>query len=287
MAAKRLDGSVRPRHSSGIFGLIKNSDPIALIGVCLSGGLAVGLDVTGAADGVESLLAGLMGTVVALVLDASARAERRFQLRQMFEAVPWLPELVARAAVAVTDIVQEYPDGDVEAEAYQRIQQLTEDLDELRRGRIVRSRDDYEHLIMRTEKCHATLDAITNINSEPHWWQTDLARRYWQANVAAIARGIRIRRIFIYDQLTTELRKLLEEQHQAGVKVAIVHYRTIDPASHLNFAVWDNQWVWEGKMNAQAEIISNVLMVDMQDVRRFNALFRRCWDAASFYRVGS
>lgn len=281
------DGGVRRRTRTEIVQLARHSDPIALIGIFLSVGLAVSLDVTGAADGVESLLAGLMGTVVALVLDASARAERRFRLHQMFSATHWLPGMAVGTATAISDIARSFPGSEVENEAQRKLRHLVEELDELRRGRVVRHRDDYEHLLLATERCQRSLDAVTNIVSQPEWWLTNLAQRYWESNLEAIARGVRIRRIFICDELTPQVRAVLDRQLEAGVQVAVAPCRSLDPEDHLNYAVWDGTSAWEGRMNAQAQIVSNVFMVSTQDVGRFTQAFQRCWTSAGRYQAAS
>jgi hypothetical protein len=271
----------RPR--AGILQLVHFSDPIALVGVLLSVGLAVALDLTDVAGTADSFLAGLMGTTLALVLDATARAERRFQLRGMLEAADWLPSLLTRAAASVAEIAERYPDSLAEAEARRRIRNLTEELEELQRGRIIRPHNDYDHLLTGVEHCQRSLDGITNAVREPDWWHTELAQHYWRANRAALERGVRIRRIFIYDRLTPELAALVEQQHRAGVQVALAHRRVLDPASNVNIALFDGRSAWQGQMNAHAEIVGNVYLVNRHDVDQLTETFERCWTTASPY----
>ncbi|MEO5873818.1 MAG: hypothetical protein ABIS86_00835 [Streptosporangiaceae bacterium] len=260
--------------------LIRFSDPIALVGIALSVGLGIALDVTGAASGVESLLAGLMGVTLSLVLDGSARAERRYRLRHMVEVAPWLPGLVERTSHATAQIVQRYQEGTLEAEAHRLLRQVTEELEDMTRGRITRSQHDYEHLMSGVENCRNTLDAITNTVGDPLWWRTELAHRYWQANEAAIGRGVRIRRVFVYDSLTTELTDLVDGQRRAGVQVAVVQRHSLHSAAHTNFAVLDRSSAWQGRMNAHAEISGNVFIVNRHDVDRLGDVFEQCWAAA-------
>jgi hypothetical protein len=53
---------------------------VTLAGIALSVGLSVALALADVASGAEPVLVGLSGTTISLVLDASARAERRFEL---------------------------------------------------------------------------------------------------------------------------------------------------------------------------------------------------------------
>lgn len=171
---------------------------------------------TGAASGVESLQAGLLGIIIALVLDASARAERRFQLRTMIYGTGWLPGELTTLAATVQEITSRYPDTEVEAEARRRFHHLAEELDELRRGRITRSSAENEHLIAAVAGCLVSIEAVTNITGPPQWWRTDFGRRYWQANLDALARGVRISRVFICDRLTDDLTALLRDRSRPG-----------------------------------------------------------------------
>ena len=113
------------RRRAGIVDLIRHFDPLTLTGIVLSVALAVALDLTGAASGAESLLAGLVGTTMTLVLDASARAERRFELRGLVRGTSWLSGTLTSMAQTAQDIVARYPGAEVEAEAQQSLERLS------------------------------------------------------------------------------------------------------------------------------------------------------------------
>jgi hypothetical protein len=264
----------------GVVNLLAHSDPIALVGIALSVALSLTLDLTGAATAVESLLAGLIGTTISLVLDASARAERRFQLRSLLQGTDWLAGAVTTATTATNEIVRRYPGSEVEAEARRRFRRLAEELDELRLGRIVRPGDDFEHLIATTHACRDRLEAVTNFASGASWWHGEAGRRYWQANLDALARGVRISRVFICDRRTDEVTALIETQRQAGVQVAVVGRRALDPAQHRNLVVWDGRRGWEARMSPHGEIVGNVFVVNEHDVDRLGAAYRACLLAA-------
>ncbi|WKX70211.1 hypothetical protein [Streptomyces sp. XD-27] len=274
-----MTNSPRPRRpgrrpQGSLTHLITHSDPIALVGISLALVVSVCLDVTGAASGVESLLAGLMLTILSLVLDASARAERRFQLRQLVQTTDWLAGSVTSVAAATQRIVGQYPGGAIEDEARQRLRRLVEEFDDLSRGRIERPGDDGEHLLAATRACRERLEAVTNVADEPTWWRGDVGTAYWQANLDALARGVRITRVFLTDQPSSELEELMERQRQAGVEV-IVKRRDQDPGLHVNIVVWDGRQAWEARMNAHGETVAHLFMVNEQDVSRRRELFRR------------
>ncbi len=246
-----------------------------LMGIVLSVGLAIALDVTNVASRAESLLAALMGTTLSLVLDSSARAERRFELRGLVADTQWLAQAMTSMAHSTRDIMGRYP-GDIEADARRRMERLCDELEELRRGRIMRPRTDYHDLISATETCQNRLEAVTNVTDEPIWWDSPIGQHYWRVNLDAIARGVTISRVFVCERLGADLIALVELQRRAGVSVAVVDRRDIDPALHLNVVVWDRQRAWEGRMNARGEIVANVFVVNQAEVDRIHGVFETC-----------
>jgi hypothetical protein len=260
--------------------LLKLVDPIVVVGIVVSVALAVGMDVWGGASDVESLLAGLIGTNITLALDGMARAERQFRLRRDIESVEWLGSAITPVVEYTRDIAVRYPSSAVLVEARQKFQKLTTDLDTLRYGRISRPGNDYEHLINWVNSCQTQVEAITNILPDgagsPDWWASDIGRQYWQANLAALKRGVMVNRVFIYTELTDGLSDLMKTQRSAGVKVTSLPCATTDPAQRLNIAIFDNNTAWEARMNARGEIIENIYHVDNREVERLRQVFRHC-----------
>ncbi len=271
----------RPEERRGdTLRVITHSDPVTLLGTALALVLSLSLGLTGAASGVESLLAGLMVTTVSLVLGATARAERRFELRELVRAPDWLAGELTAIAGASRRIGEQRSGELLHTEARQLIGRLVEDLHDLSRGRMERRGDDYEHLLAATRTCQNHLQAVTNIAHETAWWRSDVGNAYWQANLEAMARGVRITRVFITDEVSPELNDLVEEQRQAGVAVLVAERRTLDTDLNRNFAVWDGQCGWEAQANARGETVANLFVVNEYEVRRLRNYFSRLVPAA-------
>lgn len=269
------------RRRSG--GLVEYLNPVVLTGLGLALALSLGLDVTGAATGVESLLAGLLGATITLLLDATARAEQRFELRGALEATDWLRGEVRSLAAAVREISQQQPAAEIAAETHQRFTRLREGLDDLRQGRIVRPGNDYELLMSATGSCRERMEAVTNLVSSGtggyRWWRADHGRRYWEANLAALARGVAITRIFICASLTEDVRAIVDEQREAGVNTVLVKADDVDPTARINLVVWDGRRAWTSDMNAHGDTVGNVFCVNDRDLRRLGAAFDACLHA--------
>ncbi|MFE9959076.1 hypothetical protein [Micromonospora sp. NPDC005299] len=276
----------RSGSAENLVRLVAHTDPVALVGITLSILLSVMLDLTNAATGVESLLAGLMGITISLVLDSLARAERRFHLRTLLDGPPWLVRATPQLAGALREAAERHAGTRVAAEAQRRFEEFRREAEQLAAGRIIRPGDDDEDLIGATRDCTRELVGLTNVmprvSGELSWWRGDVGRRYWEANLAALALGVRITRIFTYATLSPELSELVETQRRAGVRVGLLPLGAVSPHLHINLAVWDGSSCWEAKMTAHGEISENEFSVHPADVERLTRAFRLCADIATF-----
>ncbi|MGK5675561.1 hypothetical protein ACSNOB_22290 [Micromonospora sp. URMC 106] len=280
----------RPRgragSASGLVRLLAHTDPVALIGIALSISLSVTLDLTNAATGVESLLAGLMGITISLLVDSLARAERRFHLRTLLEGPPWLVHAVPPLVTAAREAAEAYPGSRVAEEARRRFERFRVETEQLRAGRIVRPGEDYEDLMAGLRDCVRFMDAVTHVmpraSGELSWWHSDIGRAYWAANVEALERGVRITRIFVHAGISDELSELVETQLRAGVRVGLLRWGAIRPDLHVNLALWDGTSAWEPTMSAHGEISLNQFSVNPGDLERLRTAFAACAREATY-----
>lgn len=66
--------------------------------------------------------------------------------------------------------------------------------------------------------------------------------------------------------------------------VRVARRKNLDPALHLNFAIFDGRSAWEAQMNARSEIVGNVFLLNEHEVRRLATAFGGCLAAT---RAGS
>ncbi|MCZ7423876.1 hypothetical protein O7605_30655 [Verrucosispora sp. WMMA2121] len=277
----------RPRtgpraHAVGVARLMAHTDPVALVGVALSISLSVTLDLTGAATGVESLLAGLMGITISLLVDSIARAERRFHLRSLLAGPHWLVRAVPEVATAATEAVDRHPGTRVAEEAQRRFERFQADLAQLRQGRIIRPGTDYQDMLGATRDCVRRLEALTNVLPRLAWWSGDIGRRYWSENLAALARGVEITRIFTYAEFSDELADLVATQRRAGVRVGLLSTGAVPADLHVNLIRWDGTACWTAGMSAHGEINENRFSVNAADLAWTDETFQACLSRASF-----
>lgn len=257
---------------------------MALVGIALSASLSAVLDLTNLATGVESLLAGLIGTAISLQVDALARAERRFELRGLVRGDPWLAAALTPIVEGTRQAVEAYPDTRIAAEARRRYERFRAETDQLRAGRIVRPDQDFQDLFGATGTATHRLEAVTNVmpraSGELSWWNSDAGRHHWRLNLDALARGVQITRIFIFTELTPELRALVDRQRQAGVRVGLLPSATVSRSLHVNAVLFDGTSAWEARMSAHGEISENVFTVNAGDLERLRDTFATCLSLA-------
>jgi hypothetical protein len=256
--------------------------PIVLIGIALSVTLGIVFDLSGAASGPESVTAGLLGLIITLSLDATARAEERFELRPLVRSAA--RDEIRELAVVVGEIEGRQAAPEVIAELSRRVQELRLGLTDLRDGRIVRPGHDMEPLLSATAGCRERMEAVTNLLSPGtggvSWWHSAIGRRYWAANLAALDRGVAITRVFICAALDDQARELIEEQRTAGVDTVTLPRQDVDPELHVNLVVWDRRRAWTADMNAQGRIRQHVVSADERTVRLLREAFDSCLASA-------
>jgi hypothetical protein len=206
----------------------------------------------------------------------------------MLEGVPWFSESFFALAERTTEIAREFPNSQIVQETRNKYEALQNDLDDLRRGRIIRSGNDYELLLMGMQRSSAVVEAATNMLSARNgagltsWWQSDIGRHYWDLNVEAIRRGVRIIRIITYVEMTSDIADLVASQRATGVEIGLLRRGSVDPALYLNFAAFDEVGAWEARMNAHGLIVANIYTINSHDVGRIRGAFNACRIAADF-----
>lgn len=206
----------------------------------------------------------------------------------MLEGVPWFSESFFALAERTTEISREFPDSQIVQEAKHKYEALQNDLDDLRRGRIIRSGNDYELLLTGMRRSSALVEAATNLLPErdgvspTSWWRSDIGRHYWDLNVEAVRRGVRIVRIITYVEVTSDIADLVASQRAAGVEVGLLRRGSVDPALYLNFSAFDEAGAWEARMNAHGLIVANIYTINGHDVGRVRGAFNACRIAADF-----
>ncbi|MFI9010959.1 hypothetical protein ACIGNX_27350 [Actinosynnema sp. NPDC053489] len=190
------------------------------------------------------------------------------------EPVDWVLKRASTLAEATSAALVRYPHPGLEEVVLHRFGQLTTATEDLGRG-IVRFRADADIITARVSACRSSLCAVTNISGDTGWWQEPLGERYWQANLDALARGVRITRVFVYDRMSLKIAELVSKHRAAGVEVHQVQVNRLDKELRVNFAVFDESTAWEAQMTPQGLIATSIVRFHPGDVARLLDFFHR------------
>ena len=186
--------------------------PIIIAGVALSIVIASILCLTGIGI-VESLLIALLGIVISLQVDQIARfkriqltRERHSDLLGKMERVEWLSPLIGDVVNYVNKIYHDHRNDHFTLSAKFHVDKCKRYLQNLSDGHMSIRFDDQELLMTSLNATQKHMRAVSVIRTVNDFWISSSGRRYWNANLQAIARrSVRIERIFIYDIMTDAL----------------------------------------------------------------------------------
>lgn len=115
------------------------------------------------------------------------------------------------------------------------------------------------------------------------WHRSDVGRRYWAAQLDALARGWEIQRIFIYDTWSGDLDSLSGERKSAGVRVKRILTGELPSGLLVDVTTWGNTHVYEQRVRVERTTTLDRFSVNEVDIRRCGDLFRRIDDLAEAF----
>jgi hypothetical protein len=251
-------------------------EPVMLTGIALSLVLSITLYFVTTTSIVLGIALCILGIALTLQLEILMRLERKVrkedkqsQLISLMEHVPWLSDEVREIAVYLNSISAiEQGDGYLLEVARKSLDECGRTLSDLTRGQIRVSNEDNEALFAQTVKAKEYILATSVPHVDLKWWSSDIGRKYWEANLAALKRGVRIERIFIHQEWTDELRDLALQQARAGIVVWSVPRDKIPQGLRIDMIVWDQSFSYEIVLNSDGEEIANLYSVNSSEISR-------------------
>jgi len=221
-------------------------------------------------------LAGLIGTVITLQVEALMSERRRHEegtrqqrLVERVEAITGMPELLDHSLSAYGVIEQAYAGTMATRLARKAFEDCLSTLQGLQRGHYSTPDSDESSnspFYSLTEQAQRSLVATT-ARSDIEWWlNTPLSGNYWRLNQEALRRGVTITRIIIYQAWTDDIDLLAKMHQEAGVRVLRVVEAHLPPTLRQNLLIWDGAVGWEPHYNAISEWIGSSFTFAAQDV---------------------
>jgi hypothetical protein len=255
-------------------------DPVLIVGTGLSVLLAVIFYVREDTAQALGTLAGLIGGVITLQVQTLLKERRRIDhetrvghMVSTIEKIPWLPDLMEPMLRAAKHVERDY-DGTPAQDACRRaFEECLRTLTDLERGHFRSPYGDNEVFLGLIERAREQICVTSVPTVDLAWWREPVGRQYWQAQVDAMARGVVIRRVFIYHEWTDDLDALAREQLQAGVRVRRVQAERLPAAMRVITGVWDGSCGHELNYTAAGEAVHDTFTVSPPDLERLMRQF--------------
>jgi hypothetical protein len=214
-----------------------------------------------------SLLVGLLATIIALLVDIVYRIERESALRSQLDSIPWLRsyvEEIARSLDAISTQRRLIPFIDY---ARRDIGHCAHTVAGMAGGQMRASVGD-DVLVRQTDLAQRIIRACSVQRLDMPRWLSGVGTRYWESNLRALDRKVRIERVFIYEDWTADLERIVNQQANAGVHVWTVESRFADPRLRINMAAWDDSFTYHFDLNSEGDPVENIYSVNEVDIAR-------------------
>jgi hypothetical protein len=269
------------------FPLHKVPSVVPLGGILLSVLLAILSWRISSVNAVESVILGLIGTILSVQFAILVRQEEHHEFVELLTGPSWLRESIKNVAADGSIISTEFRDTPIEDESRRLLESFRADFSNLRLGRFRRGPEDSHYLIQHTQDAKFEIIAVTNVGKgigSPGWWREGQGRAYLNENKAAVQRGVSIRRVIVYSEgQHKDALELATEHHEVGIQVKLVLRETLRPEQRINFAIWDRRVSWEAQMNADGNPIATIYCMEAADIRRLTEVHRALWINATVY----
>jgi hypothetical protein len=258
------------------------ADPITLIGVVTSVGIGVVFYIYSDINTAFGVFAGLLGIDLTLQVQAMASnqravmAEARYKrIVDAIERIQWMPDVIDKMLQSAIRVEHQYgktPAAEAFRNSFQNCLALLADLE---RGHFTAAYGDLSMTYSLTKSCKKTLWATSVQDIDFTWWVSPRSQTYWTLQQDAIRRGVVVIRLFVYHDLTEELRRLVDVQRTAGVDVRLVRRDLLPPQLRTDMVIWDESCAYETRSNASGEPVLNFYTVSPQDVQTMIQQFQR------------
>ena len=266
-------------------------NPIVLIGTFASILLALGLYLSDQGEYNSTLIA-LVGIVITLQLDQVARTEEAVhrsgelgKLWQQIEDIAWLRVAILDIAKASRKVSSQKNNEVFSEHARDKLSECRGYLQDLSRGRLQITYSDNHLMLSAISRTFKNLRAVSVQSPKTgySWWQFPIGKRYWEANFDALKRGVKVERIFVYEDWNDELEALASTQKEAGVAVYKIEALRLTPATRINSILFDDAFMYELRLSSDGEPAAHFFSADDEDNRRQIREFKAIMDSSDVF----
>jgi len=209
---------------------LKLLDRFVLAGISASVVLSLVLYIVGV-DTVSSLIVGLLGTVLTMQVDLMGKTERAIARKDAntdligrIEQASGFQELLFEIIEYAFRVSNRISDEWFRQRAVLEMERLKDFLQALSKGTLQTGPIDNDALILLMNQAKKQLVVTSPTSTDEDWWLSPRGRKFWQANIDAVQRGVGVTRIFLFEESTGNIQEVMQEQLLSGVNVYGVRY---------------------------------------------------------------
>jgi hypothetical protein len=247
-------------------------DPVIIIGVLFSIGLSIVLYFVGV-DTITSVIIGLSGTTISLLLDLLARGKQleklvleTFGLSSDLNADSWAKERLVEIIQSWKKILEADYHPLLLQIAKLRTQDARDDLVAIASGEIVTDATENRLLAVVVEEAKSSVKAASMVSLD--FYNSSAGQKYLKINYEAVKRGVNLTRIFIVDELTTEKAHLMNEMVKNGIDVWSVMENLVPDELISAFVISDDYLVWTTEFTPDMQFREHHISIKSEDVLR-------------------
>jgi len=139
--------------------------------------------------------------------------------------------------------------------------------------------------VMQTSK---SIEATSLVESDLPTWNTGSGARYFEENEKALGRGVKIRRTFLYSEMTDNLSAMCDTQAKQGFQVYTLHENRLEPEHRVDIVLFDESLLYKSINDNNGKPLSNSFSIreaDITSARRIldyiNGISEK-WDSAKY-----
>lgn len=265
-------------------------DPVLLLGTAISAGLGVlfyGRPDPKTAFGV---FAALLGITITLQIQAILMAQRgiaaesqKNRLTAALERIPWLLPSIETIPRTIATVQDKFGTSAAPALCKQAVQDCIDQLSRLETGHYQPDYGDLRLFNFLTSAATKTIRATSAQGLDLAWWFSTKSEQYWRLQIAAMGRGVEIKRIFIYSSWTAKLASLVHAQSQARIKVWTLPASALPRHLITDMVVWDESCGYETRSNATGEPVVNFFTLVPHEIEKMKLDFDGLLEVATPY----
>lgn len=216
-----------------------------IIGFLLSIGIAI-VSIFFNASPIEGFYISLLGIAITLILDGVSRIE---EFKAILETVlkirikasynPFLWDSLLKIAEYWEYVDSQYTHLALKEIAKRDLLIYIERLHDISEQRISVSATDAWPLHIVFQEAKETLRVVSMVSTS--WWQSPVGRKHLERNLQQSREGVKVMRVFIYDELDSYQKDLMKIMQDEGMEIFHVHRPLVPPELVQGYAIADDR----------------------------------------------